>query len=219
MAGKMMDFDGPLVRFTHKAFDLIWLNILTILCSLPVVTFGASFAAMNTVVLKMSRDEEGYVSKEFFKAFKANLKIGIKASVAIILFVAAVMADFYAISLLDVWFADAAWFLLIFFVILFVITVTFLFPIMAKFEAGFVDTVKNSFKFGASHILKTLLMFFLNILLWIVSYYFLFLSPLLFICGFSLPAYIGTGLYGEEFKKMEESFYSSQNAAEEQNEK
>jgi uncharacterized membrane protein YesL len=209
MAGKMTDFDGPLVRSTHKVFNLIWLNILTILCSLPVVTFGASFAALNTVVLKMSRDEEGYVTKEFFRAFKVNLKVGIKTSVAILLFVAVSYADFYAISLLDVWFADAAWFLLILFVIFFVITVTFLFPIMAKFDAGFADTVKKSSKFGVSHILKTLLMFFLNIILWVVSYYFLFLSPLLFICGFSAPAYLGTGLYKEEFRRLEESFYSA----------
>ena len=205
MDGKMFDYDGPLMRFTEKAFGLIWLNILTIVCSLPVITFGASFAALNTVVLKMSRNQEGYVTKEFFTAFKANLKIGIKTSVAILLFTSVALADFYAISLLDVWFADVAWFLLILFVIFFVITVTFLFPIMAKFDAGFADTVKNSLKFGASHILKTLLMFFLNIMFWVISYFFLFLSPLLFICGFSLPAYIGTGLYKEEFKKIEEA--------------
>ncbi|MCR5323227.1 MAG: DUF624 domain-containing protein [Lachnospiraceae bacterium] len=211
MAGKMMDFDGPLVRFTEKAFGLIWLNILTIVCSLPVITFGASFAALNTVVLKMSKDQEGYITKEFFKAFKINIKIGIKASIAILLFVAVALADFYAISLLDVWFADVAWFLLILFVIFFVITVTFLFPIMAKFDAGFVDTVKNSFKFGASHILKTVLMFLLNIFFWVISYYFLFLSPLLFICGFSLPAYIGTGLYKEEFVKIEKAHSSADN--------
>ena len=207
MAGRnMFDYDGPLMRFTNKAISLIWLNILTIVCSLPVVTFGASFAALHTVVLKMSRDHEGYVTKEFFKAFRVNLKIGIKASVAIILFAAIAMADFYAISLLDVWFADVAWFLLILFVIFFVITVTFLFPIMAKFEAGFVDTVKNSFKFAASHIIKTVGMFLLNITLWVLSYFFLFLSPLLFIWGFSLPAYLGTSLYGEEFRKMEEAY-------------
>ena len=202
----MMDYDGPLVKFTEKAFGIIWLNILTIVCSLPVVTFGASFAALHTVVLKMSRDKEGYITREFFKAFKANLKVGIKASIAIILFVGIAYADFCAISLLDVWFADFAWFLLILFVIFFVITVTFLFPVTAKFEAGFVDTVKNSFKFAASHIVKTLAMFMLNIFLWVICYYFLFLSPLLFFFGFSLPAYLGTGLYGEEFRKIEEAY-------------
>ena len=210
MAQKMMDFDGPLVRFTEKAFNLIFLNILTILCSLPVVTFGASFAAMNTVVLKMSKDEEGYIAKEFFKAFKANLKLGIKISLAILLFVAFFAADLYAISCLDVWFADVAKVILIFFGFLFVLTVTFLFPIMARFEAGFVDTIKNAFKFSVSHPLKTLLMFLLNSVLWVLVYFLNFLAPLLFINGFTLPAYIGTSLYKKEFAKMEEEYYARQ---------
>ena len=94
MAGKLLDYDGPIVHFTEKAGQLIWLNILTIVCCLPVVTMGASFAALNTVVLKMSRNEEGYITKQFFKAFKANLNVGIKASIAIILFVGIAYADF-----------------------------------------------------------------------------------------------------------------------------
>ncbi len=210
MSQKMMDFDGPLVRFTEKAFNLIFLNLLTILCCIPVVTFGASFAAMNTVVIKMSRDEEGYVAKEFFKAFKANLKIGIKTSVAILLFLAFVGADFYAISLLDVWFADVAKVLLLFFGIMFLIAVTFLFPIMSKFEAGFVDTVKNSFKFAVSHPLKTFLLFIINIVLWVIVYFLIFLAPLLFMYGFSLPGYIGTSVYRKDFEKMEEDYYARQ---------
>ncbi len=208
MAGKMLDYDGPIVHFTERVGQLIWLNILTIVCCLPVATMGASFAALNPVVLKMSRNEEGYITKQFFKAFKANLNVGIKASIAIILFVGIAYADFYAISLLDVWFADIAWVLLIIFAILFAITVTFLFPIMAKFEAGFVDTVKNSFKYAASHIGKTILLFILNILLWVICYFLNFLAPVLFLWGFSMPAYLGTGLYKDEFKAMEDAYFS-----------
>ena len=211
MAQNMMDYDGPLVRFTEKAFNLIFLNLLTILCCLPVVTFGASFAALNTVVLKMSKNEEGYIAKEFFKAFKANIKIGIKASVAIILFVAFAAADVYAISLLDVWFADVAKVLIVLFGVFFTITVTFLFPIMARFEAGFGDTIKNAFKFSVSHILRTVLLFVINSAMWVLVYFLPVLAPLLLMWGFTLPAYIGTAVYKKEFEKMEADYYARQN--------
>lgn len=208
MGGKIFDYDGPVVRATEKFGQLILLNILTILCSLPVVTFGASFAALDTVVLKMSNDEESYVARSFFKAFKANLKLGILSSISILIIVALGLADYYAMTLVDAWFVNISRVLLIVFGIFFAITVTFLFPVMAKFEAGFTDTVKNAFKFAVSHIFKTLLMLILNLLPWVICYFFNYLGPILFIFGLSAPAYLGTGLYREEFKKLEEAFYA-----------
>ncbi len=208
MEGKIFDYDGPVVRATEKFGQLILLNLLTILCSLPVVTFGASFAALDTVVLKMKKDEESYVAKSFFKAFKANLKLGIISSLAILAIIAFGIADYYAMTLLDAWFVGISRVLLIVFGIFFAITVTFLFPVMAKFEAGFIDTVKNAFKFAVSHIFKTLLMLILNLIPWVICYFFNVLGPILFIFGLSVPAYLGAGLYCEEFKKMEEAFYA-----------
>ncbi len=53
--------------------DLMWLNILTIVFALPIITAGASFTAMHFVLLKMVRDEDSYITKDFFRSFKANL--------------------------------------------------------------------------------------------------------------------------------------------------
>ena len=208
MGGKIFDYDGPVVRATEKFGQLILLNILTILCSLPVVTFGASCAALDTVVLKMSKDEESYVARSFFKAFKANLKLGILSSISILIIVALGIADYYAMTMVDAWFVSISRVLLIVFGIFFAITVTFLFPVMAKFEAGFTDTVKNAFKFAVSHIFRTLLMLILNLIPWVICYFFNYLGPILFIFGLSAPAYLGTGLYREDFKKLEEAFYA-----------
>ena len=208
MSEKMFDYDGPVVRATNKAIGLICLNLLTIICMIPVITLGASLAAMNSVVLKLARDEENYVAKDFFKAFKANFKLGVPVSIAIVLIVGLGLADLYAISLLDVWFADVAKVLLIVFGIFFAITMTFLFPIMAKFEAGFKDTVKNSFKFAVSHIWQTVVLFLINIFPWVLVYFLNFMAPILFLFGLSVPAYIGTSLYNKIFLKMEEEYYA-----------
>ena len=41
--------DSPVIAFLNKATDLILLNFLWILCSLPVITAGAATAAMYYV--------------------------------------------------------------------------------------------------------------------------------------------------------------------------
>lgn len=195
---------GPLSESVDRAIALFVLNILTVLCCIPVITAGASLAAMHTVVLKLVRNEESYVARNFFKAFKENLKSGIKATIVLILVTAFILADFYAISILDVWFADAARVILIGFTAVGAFTFTFFFPIMAKFEAGFVDTVKNSFKFAFSHFGITVAMLVFNLIPWVLCYFVNVLGPILFMLGITIPAYLGALLYNESFKKLEE---------------
>lgn len=54
--------------------DLMWLNVLAIITSLPVFTIGASITAMETVFMRMLHKEEVFVTREYFKAFKDNFK-------------------------------------------------------------------------------------------------------------------------------------------------
>lgn len=210
MSKKTFHFDGPMMQSYETMRNLLFINLLTVICAIPIVTAGASFAAMHTVILKMARNEEGYVSKDFFRAFRQNLKIGVKASVALLLLLGFILADFYAISLLDVWFADAAKVLLYVICLLTLMTVSFLFPVMAKFDANLRNTVKNAFCFAASHIGKAILLLILHLLPWVICYFVNVLIPLLFFFGFSAPAMIGVGLYEKEFKKMEDAFYEKQ---------
>ena len=74
---KLFSVEGPLFKFFDRLWDLIKLNFFWLICSLPVVTVGASTAAAFSITLHMADDTEGYIVKPFFKAFKANLKKGI----------------------------------------------------------------------------------------------------------------------------------------------
>lgn len=66
--------DSWIMRILTRIFDLIILNLLFIICSLPVITIGTSLSALYSVTLKMVRNEEGYIVRGFFKAYKENLK-------------------------------------------------------------------------------------------------------------------------------------------------
>ena len=69
---KIFDLDSPLMQFLNKMADLLWLNILTFICCIPIVTIGASLTAMHYMALKMVRNEECYITRGFFKSFKEN---------------------------------------------------------------------------------------------------------------------------------------------------
>ncbi len=74
---KFFSVDGAFYRFMSTLWDVIKLNFLWILFSLPIVTFGAATVAAFSVTNKMVEDKEGYVAHQFVKAFRENWRQGI----------------------------------------------------------------------------------------------------------------------------------------------
>ena len=72
MMNRIFDMDNPLWRFLGKLADLMILNVLFLLCSIPIFTIGASLTGVNYVCLKIREQEEGYIVRNFFKSFKQN---------------------------------------------------------------------------------------------------------------------------------------------------
>lgn len=72
--GGLFSPEGKFSHYGGKLADLMLLNILMILCCLPIVTAGASLTAMHYVLLKIYRDEEGKIAKNFLQSFRENLK-------------------------------------------------------------------------------------------------------------------------------------------------
>lgn len=66
--------DNVVMRGLSRVCDFILLNIMWIICSIPIVTIGASTTALYTVMLKLVKNEEGYIVKGFLAAFKENFK-------------------------------------------------------------------------------------------------------------------------------------------------
>ena len=66
-------FGGSFVSMCDKVFDVMVLGFLWILCSLPVLTIGASSTALYYAMVKCVKNNDGYAVKEFFHSFKMNL--------------------------------------------------------------------------------------------------------------------------------------------------
>ena len=98
---KFFSVDSPLYRFLSKLLDVIRLNFLWILFSIPLVTIGASTVAALSVALKMADDEEGYIGRSFLKAFRENWKQGTVLGLITLVALYAIYLDFQFFEALE----------------------------------------------------------------------------------------------------------------------
>lgn len=67
--------DSPLFRFMTILLELAEINLLFLLCSIPIVTIGAAYSAMLHSLYGMHKYGEGCFSvKMFFRVFRKSLK-------------------------------------------------------------------------------------------------------------------------------------------------
>ena len=71
---RFFSMDNKFFTFMNKVADLCILNIVCLICCIPIVTAGASITAMFFVTMKMVKNEESYIIKSFFKSFRQNFK-------------------------------------------------------------------------------------------------------------------------------------------------
>lgn len=72
--------DTKFMQLLNKAADVIIVSVLFALCCIPVVTLVPAAAALYYTAVKVIRRDVGMLFKEFFSAFKSNLKRGIPLS-------------------------------------------------------------------------------------------------------------------------------------------
>jgi len=156
---KLFRMDSPLMRFLTKIADLMVLNILFCVTSIPLITIGASWTALYSVTLKMVRDEEDSVSRSYFRSFRQNFRqatllwLGVLVVLALLVLDIRVlngMAEGTAPGLLRVGVEILA--------LLGIMVLQYLFPSLARFEASLADTLKNACMMALAHLPKTALM-------------------------------------------------------------
>ncbi len=200
---KMFSTDSTLYKFLSRLWDMIKLNFLWLLFSLPVITIGAATVAAYAVTLKMVDDTEGYVGREFIRAFRKNWKQGIPLGLACLFCSYIVYLDFELFNKIE----NNPILLLIFGMIAaFVFGIAFLyaFPLSARYENTFFRTLKNSVDISVRYFVRTI---FLVILLALEGMLFLFNSTTIFLGILIGPACFmltvsGFALYF--FRKIEE---------------
>lgn len=228
---KFLSLDSPLMKFLNRMTDVLWLNILVILFCIPgiigayfayhlqamvfwlaaaLISFpaGAAFTALHYVCLKLVRDEEGYITKDFFKSYKQNFKQGTIIWLLISVISVVLVIDYKCLGSMEgnVKFlfgaiTAAAIFLLC--------TSLYVFPVLSHFVNTIKGTIKNAFLMSIFALPRTILMVLLFIspvaLLYLVERFQtgFWIIPLVGLFCFSAPAYFRAKLYSKIFKKFE----------------
>ncbi|HIV42218.1 MAG TPA: DUF624 domain-containing protein [Candidatus Mediterraneibacter guildfordensis] len=188
--------DNVIVRALNKICDMVCLNVLWLICCIPVFTIGASTTALYTVMLKMVKNEEGYIFRGFFKAFKENFKQStimwlILLALGIVCYidyrVAGVIAGTPGLILRGVFF--------LFGFILFSVMI-YVFPLTARYENMVRATFRNALLLTVGRFPYTLLMVAVAVIAVIASLWnsvtLMFAIPLWFLIGGSLLAWINS---------------------------
>ncbi|MDE7324167.1 MAG: YesL family protein [Lachnospiraceae bacterium] len=71
MLERIFDADNVVFRFLGTVGYIWWLHILWLLCSLPLITVGASTTALIYSCMKL-HNKEGYATRNFFRSFREN---------------------------------------------------------------------------------------------------------------------------------------------------
>lgn len=181
---------------------MVKLNFMWLLFSLPIVTVGAATVAAYSVTLKMVDEQEGYVARQFVRAFKENWRQGIPMGLLALFCSYAVYLDFELQRVAE---GDSTMFLIFGIIAAFVFGMSFIyaFPLSARYENTLIGTLKNSVNIATRYFLRTLL---LAAVLAVEIIVFIFNYTTLFFCLLIGPACImltvsGFALYF--FKEIE----------------
>lgn len=201
---KVFDQDNLFFRFMAVVFDLIQLNLLTLVCCLPIVTAGASLTAMHTVLWRMIRREETYITREFFAAFKRNFKQATLVWVGLLLAVVVMVVD----AMVAIQIGGAMRLAMIaFLVIIGVALVSFAqwyFPMLSRYENTVGGHMRNAVALAVGCFPRTLCMLVILVAFAVVyMQYFVYVIPFMIILGISLPQYCCAWLYNPVFQRLD----------------
>lgn len=176
----LFSIDSPLWNFSSKALNFLWLSILWLICSLPVVTIGASTSALYSVALKYVRNEEGYLTSSFFTAFRQNLKQGIAVWLILLLAGLFLGLDFVVYYRSEQTGAGHLIFMTLFFslTLFFVLMNLYVYAVLAKFQNTVFHIIKNACIMTICHWPSSLAMLMLSLL--VLAFGFLAFPPLIF---------------------------------------
>ena len=207
MFRKFLNPDNALMITMTQITDCIFLSMFWLIGCIPVVTIGASFAALYDATYRGFRKGEKHSWGRFLEVFRENWKAGILPT-AVFLAVLALTGK----VLIALWNSAVAgsisWMLfsgLAFVGVLILGIASVLFPVLSRFENSFPVLLKNTVFLAMANLPRTIVLGFLNAAAGLACAF--YILPLFFLP--SLTALIGSLLIEPMFRP----FMPSEDAA------
>ncbi|HJB14997.1 MAG TPA: DUF624 domain-containing protein [Candidatus Blautia excrementipullorum] len=161
---RLFSMDNKFFVFMGKVADLCILNLICLVCCIPIITAGASITALYYVTLKMVRNEEAYIFRSFFKSFRQNFK---QATIIHLIMVAAAVLLYLDTNIVKVMGEPASSIMSVIFAVfslLYAMILLYLYPILAKFYNSVKNTFTNAVLMAIRHLPYTIIMLIICIL-------------------------------------------------------
>lgn len=207
----MFDLESNFMQLLSSIADLVIVNVLFIICSIPLFTMGAAFSAMHYVLLKMVNQEDSHIIRTFFEAFRQNFKRATPPWLVFFVISAVIAADVEFMIRGEVTIPQIS--LIVFGVLyaLMFMVMIYALPMISRYENSTKQILKNSLFIGMLNLPKSIgmvLMYVAPIVLWYFSGKTIIFLLLL---GFSGPAYCNSRVLKELYEKYEQKEESEAN--------
>lgn len=194
---------GPNASFPQmlgRVSDLVFLNLLTLLCSVPIITGGAAIAALYDAVARLQRSE-AKLYRGFFKAFGKYFLRATALWIPVLIVAAGIIYNRAALAMLPFMIGIGL-------LALVTAVLSWAYPMLVEFGEGVRATLKRAMKCAASELKRTAIMTVLNLLPVLL---FFFMNPIFWnsfmiwvFLYFALIAWFNRAMINKVFEELEE---------------
>ena len=160
----MFQPDSFLIRFLTKVCDLLFLNIMFVLSCATVVFSGAAVTSLYAMMLKMMRGRDCAPLKDFLRALRENFLPSFPATILLfvdVTLLALLHTALYAETLLM---PPALFILLTVIAVFLTALLSWLFPLLARFENTFPNHLSNAARLAVANLPVTFFLTAVNLL-------------------------------------------------------
>ncbi len=196
-----LDIDSRFMKFLGRFADIMILGFWSVICSIPIFTIGTSITAAYYVTLKMVRDEECYITRDFFKGFRANFRKTTLIWLVTMILAVIFYFDFQLMNAMEMKFEST-------FRVMTIVIITnafflggYIFPLSARFENTIKNTVKNTVIMCIGNLGVSVVVFIINAAPFFLLHNFPDAFPLILLFSISGVCYVNSLLLRGIFDK------------------
>lgn len=205
--GNLFSIDSPAGKFVIRICDLIFLNVIYILCCIPVFTMGAANTALQYVVLKMVRDENDGVLREFFSSFRRNFRQSLPLTGIWLGSGLFIITNIYVFAHWDFGIWNGGIYILYIALALHFALFAYVFPVFARFDNTVKNTLRNSRILAMQYPVNTVVVTLVSALPFLLDFFwadfFQYVAFLWLFVMFAAQAYWNAGLFRRIFDGLE----------------
>jgi uncharacterized membrane protein YesL len=187
-----------------RFWDILKLNVLFILYSIPIITVGPAFGALTSITMKIVQKKHIFIFSDFHEAFKLNWKQSLICSlIGLIVFFLLISSIFFYFNLAQ---SNSKFYIILFFCLFLIILFGFawihVYPLITTVSLSLKDILKNSVLLSIVCFKNTFLGTLVSGMILGFNVFFLPLTfPLYLLITFSLLSFIASFTAWEGIKK------------------